>query len=183
MCILLIFIAAMTAFRANRWRIKAAVDERLMKGFSGEALSKSLFLSRLSPRVGRGVRGQGDHPHGLLSARWQEHYPLRRTTRLRTSLALHSSPNLSASPPAYRTRQICLAGNHSESPPALLASPFLTDARHCVTGSGRGVKILGLTGQSGESRRQKALFYRILHGLFTTSGGSRGVILFQVRFV
>ena len=46
-----------------------------------------------------------------------------------------------------------------------------------------GATILGLTGQSGESRRQKALFYRLLHGLFTTSGGGSGVILFQVRFV
>jgi len=41
MCILLISIAAMTAYRANRWRIKAAVDERLMKGLSGDQLSKS----------------------------------------------------------------------------------------------------------------------------------------------
>ena len=40
MCILLISIAAVTAFRANRWRIKAAVDERLMKGFSGSLFSK-----------------------------------------------------------------------------------------------------------------------------------------------
>jgi hypothetical protein len=31
----------MTAYRANRWRIKAAVDERLMKGLSGDQLSKS----------------------------------------------------------------------------------------------------------------------------------------------
>ena len=49
--------------------------------------------------------------------------------------------------------------------------------------SKEGDNILGLTGQSGESRRQKALFYRLLHGLFTTSGGGSGVILFQVRFV
>ncbi len=43
MCILLIPIAAMVAFRANRRRIKAAVDERLMKGFSGSRLSESLL--------------------------------------------------------------------------------------------------------------------------------------------
>jgi len=43
MCILLSSIAAMTAFRANRWRIKAAVDERLMKGLSGSLFSKSLL--------------------------------------------------------------------------------------------------------------------------------------------
>ena len=43
MCILLISIAAMTAFRANSWRIKAAVDERLMKGVSGDLRSKSLL--------------------------------------------------------------------------------------------------------------------------------------------
>jgi hypothetical protein len=42
-----------------------------------------------------------------------------------------------------------------------------------------GATILGLTGQSGESRRQKALFYRLLHGLFTTSGG--GAALFFSR--
>ncbi|MBZ5623692.1 MAG: hypothetical protein LAQ69_34075 [Acidobacteriia bacterium] len=41
MCILLIFIAAMTALKANSWRIKAAVDERLMKGFPGSLFSKS----------------------------------------------------------------------------------------------------------------------------------------------
>ena len=38
MCIVLISIAATPAFKANRWRIKAAVDERLMKDFSGNLL-------------------------------------------------------------------------------------------------------------------------------------------------
>ena len=35
MCILLTYMTAMTCFKANRRRIQAAVDERLMKGFSG----------------------------------------------------------------------------------------------------------------------------------------------------
>jgi hypothetical protein len=69
MCILLTSIAAMTSFKANRRRTKAAVDERLMKGFF-----QFTFLRLLSPRVGRGVRGPEDDPiwsieHGPLAAR------------------------------------------------------------------------------------------------------------------
>jgi len=41
MCMLLNLIAAMTAFKANRWQTKAAVDERLMKGSSREGFSES----------------------------------------------------------------------------------------------------------------------------------------------
>ena len=33
MCILLTYMTAMTGFKANRRRIQAAIDERLMKGF------------------------------------------------------------------------------------------------------------------------------------------------------
>ena len=45
---------------------------------------------------------------------------------------------------------------------------------------GRGARILGLTGQSGESRRT---FERQPHGPFPIPAAVRGVILFQVRFV
>ena len=69
MCILLTSIAAMTSFKANRRRTKAAVDERLMKGFF-----QFTFLRLLSPRVGRGVRGPEDDriwsiAHGPLASR------------------------------------------------------------------------------------------------------------------
>jgi hypothetical protein len=49
MFILLTYIAAMTCFKANRRRIQAANDERLMKGFSGEDSPPNHCRSTPSP--------------------------------------------------------------------------------------------------------------------------------------
>ena len=54
MCILLTYMAAITCFKANRRRIKAAVDERLMKGFR-EKISPITAAPLLLPCAERGV--------------------------------------------------------------------------------------------------------------------------------
>src|ERR1017187_6018679 len=53
--ILLILMPATTHFEANTWRTTPAIDERLMKGFSRDQLSKSTFLR--TPSSSRPARG------------------------------------------------------------------------------------------------------------------------------
>src|ERR1022692_2450589 len=53
MCILLIYMTAMTCFKANRRRIQAAVDERLMKSFFEEPLFKITSSTPFPPPDGR----------------------------------------------------------------------------------------------------------------------------------
>ena len=52
MCILLTYMAAITCFKANSRRIKAAVDERLMKGFQETTLQNHFFDSFLTAEDG-----------------------------------------------------------------------------------------------------------------------------------
>ena len=52
MCILLTYMAAMTCFKANRRRIQAAVDERLMKGFQETTFQNHFFDTFLTASDG-----------------------------------------------------------------------------------------------------------------------------------
>ena len=52
MCILLTYMSAMTCFKANRRRIKAAVDEGLMKGFQEATFQNHFFDSFLQASDG-----------------------------------------------------------------------------------------------------------------------------------
>ena len=56
MCILLIYMAAMTSFQAHRRRTKATLDERLMKVkvHREKSFSKSLFLNSFLTASGAG---------------------------------------------------------------------------------------------------------------------------------
>jgi hypothetical protein len=56
--------------------------------------------------------------------------------------------------------------------PATMKRRVQTYRRNDGTGADPGGKHSRINRPTGESRRQKALFYRLLHGLFTTSGGS-----------
>jgi len=78
MCILLIPIAAMKAFRANRWRIKAAVDERLMKGLSETFFQNHIFDSLSQSQVARlsSSRNPGPIPDRCALGPCRYHSPL-----------------------------------------------------------------------------------------------------------
>src|ERR1035437_3917531 len=78
--ILLVLMPATTHFEANTWRTTAAIDERLMKGFSRDQLLQINSLRLLPPRVRRGAVGQKDDliwsSHTVV--RWPDHKSILR---------------------------------------------------------------------------------------------------------
>src|ERR1035437_6692059 len=90
MCILLTYMAAMTCLKANRRRIQAAVDERLMKGFR-ETSSQNHFFDSLSragrPRLSR-ERNPGAVPIRCPLGQRRHHSPLTANNPPRTSPAV-----------------------------------------------------------------------------------------------